>query len=77
MAKLERVAPPEFGGDLETLEKMLVDAVEGPHPEWTPQDLEDMHNPLVNHTPVSTARTAAVSAATRTGSGKSEGASKV
>jgi hypothetical protein len=42
VAKLERVAPPEFGGDLATLEKMLVDAVEGPHPEWTPQDLEDI-----------------------------------
>jgi hypothetical protein len=42
VAKLERVAPPEFGGDLATLEKMLVDAVESPHPEWTPQDLEDI-----------------------------------
>lgn len=42
VAKLERVAPPEFGGNLATLEKMLVDAVEGPHPEWTPQDLEDI-----------------------------------
>jgi hypothetical protein len=36
------VAPPEFGGNLATLEKMLVDAVEGPHSEWTPQDLEDI-----------------------------------
>jgi hypothetical protein len=34
--------PPEFGGDLATLEKMLLDAVEGPHPEWTPKDLEDI-----------------------------------
>jgi hypothetical protein len=42
VAKLERVAPPEFGGDAATLEKMLVDAVEGPHPEWTPQDLDDI-----------------------------------
>ena len=42
VAKLERVAPPEFGGDLTTLEKMLVEAVEGPHSEWTPQDLEDI-----------------------------------
>ena len=42
VAKLERVAPPEFGGDAATLEKMLVDAVEGPHPEWTAQDLEDI-----------------------------------
>jgi hypothetical protein len=42
VAKLERVAPPEFGGDLATLERMLVDAVPGPHPEWTPQDLEDI-----------------------------------
>jgi hypothetical protein len=42
VAKLERVAPPEFGGDLATLERMLVDAVEGPHPEWTPQDLDDI-----------------------------------
>jgi hypothetical protein len=42
VAKLERVAPPEFSGDLATLENMLVDAVEGPHWEWTPQDLEDI-----------------------------------
>ena len=42
VAKLERVAPPDFGGDLATLEKMLVDAVAGPHSEWTPQDLEDI-----------------------------------
>jgi hypothetical protein len=42
VAKLERVAPPEFGGDMTTLEKMLVDAVQGPHNEWTPQDLEDI-----------------------------------
>ena len=42
VAKLERVAPPDFGGDLATLEKMLVEAVEGPHSEWTPQDLEDI-----------------------------------
>jgi len=42
VAKLERVAPPEFGGDLATLERMLINAVEGPHGEWTPQDLEDI-----------------------------------
>jgi hypothetical protein len=42
VVKLERVAPPEFGGDLATLERMLVDVVEGPHSEWTPQDLEDI-----------------------------------
>jgi len=42
VAKLKRVAPPEFAGDLATLERMLTDAVEGPHPEWTPQDLEDI-----------------------------------
>jgi hypothetical protein len=42
VAKLERVEPPEFGGDLATLEKMLVEAVEGPHAEWTPRDLEDI-----------------------------------
>ena len=42
VAKLERVEPPEFGGDMATLEKMLVDAVQGPHAEWTPQDLEDI-----------------------------------
>ncbi len=40
--QLERAAPAEFGGDLATLEKMLVDAVEGPHSEWTPQDLESL-----------------------------------
>ena len=42
VVKLERVTPPEFGGDMATLEKMLVDAVQGPHTEWTPQDLEDI-----------------------------------
>ena len=42
VAKLERVPPPEFGGDWATLEKMLTDAVEGPHPEWAPQDLDDI-----------------------------------
>ena len=42
VAKPEGVEPPEFGDDMATLEKMLVDAVEGPHSEWTPQDLEDI-----------------------------------
>ena len=42
VAKLERVEPPEFGGDLRTLEGMLIDAVRGPHTDWTPQDLEDI-----------------------------------
>ena len=42
VAKLERVEPPEFGGDMAILEKMLVDAVQGPHAGWTPQDLEDI-----------------------------------
>ena len=42
VVKLERVTPPEFGGNLETLEKLLVEAVQGPHSEWTPQDLEDI-----------------------------------
>jgi hypothetical protein len=42
VAKLERVEPPEFGGDMATLEKMLVDALQGPHVEWTPKDLEDI-----------------------------------
>ena len=42
VVKLERVEPPDFGGDMATLEKMLVDAVQGPHGEWGPQDLEDI-----------------------------------
>ena len=42
VAKLERVEPPQFGGDLATLEKMLVDAVEGSHAAWTPKDMEDI-----------------------------------
>jgi len=42
VAKLERVNPPEFGGDMATLEKMLVDAAQGTHAEWTPKDLEDI-----------------------------------
>lgn len=45
VVKLERVEPREFGGDLETVEKMLLDAVEGPHPEWTPQDLKNISPP--------------------------------
>ena len=42
VVKLERIEPPEFGGDLRTLESMLLDAVQGPHADWTPQDLEDI-----------------------------------
>ena len=42
VVKLERVEPPEFGGDLRTLENMLLDAVRGPHADWTQQDLEDI-----------------------------------
>jgi len=42
VVKLERVEPPSFGGDAATLEKMLVEAVHGPHAEWTPKDLEDI-----------------------------------
>ena len=42
VVKLERVEPPEFGGDLRTLENMLLDAVRSPHADWTPQDLEDI-----------------------------------
>jgi hypothetical protein len=44
VAKLERVEPPDFGGNMATLERMLQDAAEGPHAEWTPQDLEDIVN---------------------------------
>ncbi len=42
VVKMERVSPPDFGGDLATLERMLLDAVEGAHAEWTPQELEDI-----------------------------------
>ena len=42
VVKLERIEPPEFGGDMATLEKMLVDGVEGSRAEWTPRDLEDI-----------------------------------
>ena len=42
VVKLERVEPPDFGGDLTTLENMLLHAVRGPHADWTPQDLEDI-----------------------------------
>jgi hypothetical protein len=42
VAKLERVEPPPFGGDRQTLERMLLDAVRGPHADWTPEDLEDI-----------------------------------
>ena len=42
VAKLERVDPPEFGGSVQTLEQMLLDAVRGPHADWSPQDLEDI-----------------------------------
>ena len=42
VARLQRVEPAEFGGDLTDLEDMLVKAVQGPHPEWTPQDLDDI-----------------------------------
>ncbi len=42
VVRLERVQPPDFGGDLAKLESMLVDAMEGPHPAWTPQDLDKL-----------------------------------
>ena len=42
VAKLERVQPPEFGGNAQTMEQMLLDAVRGPHADWTAQDLEDI-----------------------------------
>ena len=42
VVKLERVEPPEFGGDRRVLENMLLDAVRGPHADWTPQDLVDI-----------------------------------
>jgi len=50
VAKLERVSPPEFGGDSAILEKMLLDAVEGPHPEWSARDLEDISRRVHYHT---------------------------
>jgi len=42
VVKLERVEPPEFGGDRRLLEKMLLEAVRGPHADWTAKDLEDI-----------------------------------
>jgi hypothetical protein len=42
VVKLERIEPPEFGGDVRVLEGMLLEAVRGPHVDWTPQDLEDI-----------------------------------
>jgi hypothetical protein len=42
IAKIERVEPREFGGDMQTLEKMLLDALRGPHADWTAKDLEDI-----------------------------------
>jgi hypothetical protein len=42
VVKLEKIEPPEFGGDLRMLENMLLDAVRGPHADWTPEDLEDI-----------------------------------
>ena len=42
VVKLQRIDPPEFTGDTGTLENMLLDAVRGPHAEWTPADLEDI-----------------------------------
>ena len=42
VAKLERLEPREFGGSTETLEKMLLETVRGPHADWTAPDLEDI-----------------------------------
>ena len=42
VVKIERVEPPEFGGDAQILENMLLEAVRGPHAKWTPQDLDDI-----------------------------------
>lgn len=40
--KLERVEPPDTGGDVKALENMLLEAMRGPHSDWTPADLEDI-----------------------------------
>lgn len=42
VVKLERVEPPEFGGDSQRLESMLLDAVRSAHTDWTPKDLENI-----------------------------------
>ena len=42
VVKLERVEAPDFGGDMKTLENMLLEAVRGPHSDWTLADLEDI-----------------------------------
>lgn len=49
VAKLERLEPREFGGSIETLEKMLLEAVRGPHADWTTADLEDIAKRVREH----------------------------
>ena len=49
VAKLERLEPREFGGSIETLEKMLLEAVRGPHADWTAADLEDIAKRVREH----------------------------
>lgn len=42
VVRLDRVEPPEFGGDMVAIENMLREAVQGPNSEWIPVDLDDM-----------------------------------
>jgi hypothetical protein len=49
VAKLERLEPREFGGSIETLEKMLLEAVRGRHADWTAADLEDIAKRVRKH----------------------------
>ena len=49
VAKVERLEPREFGGSIETLEKMLLEAVHGPHADWTAADLEDIAKRVREH----------------------------
>jgi hypothetical protein len=51
LAKLEWIEPPEFRRGLQTFENMLLDAVRGPHFDWTEQDSEDIARRLREQRP--------------------------
>ncbi len=46
VVRLDRVEPPEFGGDTVAIENMLREAMEDPNADWIPVDLDDEEESL-------------------------------
>ena len=46
VVRLDRVEPPEFGGDTAAIENMLRESMEDPRANWIPVDLDDVEESL-------------------------------